>query len=99
MSTQQNTDAGGKPENHVEVVVVTTSGLYPTTGTDRVAANQPVKVQLEKALKALKIVDATNWVATANANQIDLAKSYADNGLSGTVSIDYGPNHGGGGGE
>lgn len=88
---------GPKPDNHIEVVVVTTSGLYPSTGSDRVAANQPVKVQLMKAVKALHIVDTNNWVATVGGTLIDPDKSYADNHLSGSVSIDYGPNHGGGG--
>jgi hypothetical protein len=90
---------GDKPEHRVNVVVITTSGHYPATGSDSVSANQPVKNELKKAAKELNIVDTTNWVATVNGTEIDPDKSYAENNLSGTVSIDYGPNHGGGGRE
>src|SRR5206468_2054391 len=34
--------------NHIEVLVVTTSGTYPATGTDQVPVHQPVSVQLAK---------------------------------------------------
>ena len=93
MADQQH----GADDHHVDVQVVTTSGNYPNSGTDRVAANQPIKNELKKAAKELKIVDTTNWVATVNGTQIDPEKSYSDLGLSGTVTIDYGPAHGGGG--
>jgi hypothetical protein len=90
---------GNKPETHVEVRVTTTSGSYPKTGFDAVPAHQPVKQQLKKAADALTIVDTTGWVAKVNGTDIDTGKSYADNGLSGTMSIDYGPAEGGGGNE
>ena len=86
-------------EHHVEVQVVTTSGSFPATGTERVSTNQPVENILKKAVKELKIVDTTGWIATVNGTQIDPEKGYSDLGLSGTVSIDYGPPHGGGGRE
>jgi len=84
-------------DKHVEVAVVTTSGRYPNTGTDRVPANQPVSVVLKKAAKDLNIVDTTNWVARVSNREIDPAKNYEENDLSGTVTIDYGPREGGGG--
>jgi len=92
-----NEQSETKPDHHVEVIVVTTSGLFPPSGSDRLASNQPVKNQLKKAVKELHIVDTTNWVATVGGTQIDPDKSYTENGLSGLVSIDYGPSHGGGG--
>lgn len=83
--------------NHIEVVVVTTSGVYPASGTDQVPIHQPVKVQLEKAGRALHITDTNDWVARVNGNEIDPNKSYVENGLSGSIKIDYGKREGGGG--
>ncbi len=94
-----NEHAAPHPEQHVEVVVITTSGSYPQTGTDRVAANQPVKNQLRKAVQELHIVDTTDWIARVAGSDIDVNKSYADNHLTGVVKIDYGPREGGGGHE
>ena len=88
---------GEKPETHVQVVVVTTSGKYPSEGSDRVSAHQPLGNQLKQAVRELKIVDTTDWVATVGGNPVDAEQSYLDNGLSGSVSVDYGRNHGGGG--
>jgi hypothetical protein len=90
---------GGNPESHVEVAVVTTSGRYPSTSFERVASHQPVQNELSKAAKDLKIVDTSGWVARVNAREIDPSKSYVENQLTGTVTIDYGPREGGGGNE
>ena len=90
---------GNRPETHVQVRVTTTSGTYPSTGFDTVPAHQPVKQELKKAADALTIVDTTGWVAKVNGIDIDAGKSYTDNGLSGAVSVDYGPAEGGGGNE
>jgi len=86
-----------KPDNHVEVEVITTSGSYPASGAVRAAANQPVHVELEKAVRELHIVDTNGWIARVNGREIDPSKSYVENGLAGTVKIDYGPREGGGG--
>src|ERR1051325_4273970 len=86
-----------KDEHHLEVQVVTTSGTYPDEGSDKVAANQPVKVELEKAQKQLEITDTTGWIVTVSGSPIDPNKSYADNGLKGSVKLDWGPKEGGGG--
>jgi hypothetical protein len=87
----------GEHENHVEVSVVTTSGTYPATGTNRVASHQPVKVELAAAARKLEIVDTTNWIARVAGREIDVDKNYIENGLSGTVKIDYGPREAAGG--
>jgi len=55
MAEQEHND-----DKHVEVRVVTTSGSYPATGTERVAANQPIKNTLKTAAKELKIVNRAN---------------------------------------
>lgn len=86
-----------KPETHVDVLITTTSGNYPDTGRDRVPVNQPVRQQLQAAAKKLDIVDTTGWVAMVNGELIDPAKSYAENNLTGNVTIDYGRSEGGGG--
>jgi hypothetical protein len=89
----------GGADSHVEVAVVTTSGRFPAEGTERVAAHQPVSNELKKAVKELKIVDTTNWIALVGEKEIDPNKSYVENQLTGTVIIDYGPREGGGGRE
>lgn len=85
--------------SHVEVVIITTSGSYPSNGTERVAANQPVRIELAKAVRELHIVDTTAWIARVNGTEINPEKSYTQDGLTGTVKIDYGPREGGGGDE
>ena len=92
MSNQDN------PDSHVEVAVVTTSGRFPAEGTEQVASHQPVNNELKKAVKELKIVDTTNFIARVGEKEIDPNKSYVENQLTGTVIIDYGPREGGGGG-
>jgi hypothetical protein len=83
--------------HHVEVQVVTTSGTFPEHGTDRNSINQPVRVVLDRAQKKLDITNASDWLATVGGHEIDPAKSYAANHLSGQVKIDWGPREGGGG--
>lgn len=85
--------------SHVEVAVVTTSGSYPAVGTERVAANQLVRIELAKAVRELHIMDTSGWIARVNGREINPEKSYAQDALAGTVKIDYGPREGGGGDE
>ena len=84
---------------HIEVVVITTSGTWPEEGFDDVPVHQPVKVQLQQAAKKLKIADTTGWVAKVGSRELDIEKNYLENQLSGQVEIDYGPREGGGGNE
>ncbi len=86
-----------RPETHVQVQVVTTSGKYPEQGFDDVPTNQKVRIQLEKAAKKLHIADTNGWVAMVGDHEVNLDQSYSDNGLTGKVVIDYGPREGGGG--
>ncbi len=83
--------------NHIEVQVITTSGAFPAEGFDEVPINQPVKVQLVKAQRELDIASTDGWVVVSGNREIDPSKSYADNGLSGRVKIDWGPREGAGG--
>ena len=90
-------DQHAKPETHVEVAVITTSGSWPAEGFLKVPAHQKVRQQLNEAVRELKISDTTGWVAKVNGREIDIERNYIENGLSGQVSIDYGPREGGGG--
>jgi acid stress-induced BolA-like protein IbaG/YrbA len=94
-----NENEKGGDGSHIEVAVITTSGRFPAQGTDRVAIHQPVDNELKNAVKELKIVDTTNWVARVDDKEIDPNKSYLENGLSVTAIMDYGPREGGGGNE
>lgn len=90
--------AGHDPKpNHLLVAVLTTAGSFPAHGFDEVPENQPIKVELEHAAKALKLTNTTNWVAKVSGTELDIEKSYAANHLFGKVEINFGPRETGGG--
>jgi hypothetical protein len=99
--TDHSQEEAKRRELSVEVSVSTTAGFFPTEGFNHVPASQAVQVDLEKAKHALHIKDTTNWIATvagpSGKRVIDPSKTYAENGLSGKVEIDWGPSEGGGG--
>lgn len=97
MADHHNAEHGHGDEHKVQVVVITTSGLYPNHGSEGVPPNQKVRVQLKQAADKLHLTDTDGWVARVGGREIDPDKSYAENGLSGTVRIDWGPREGGGG--
>jgi hypothetical protein len=84
-------------EKFVDVRVVTTAGVYPESGLERVSENQPVKIILKKADETLYITNTAGWIGVVGGRKIDIERSYRDNGLSGRVEIDWGPDHGAGG--
>jgi hypothetical protein len=84
-------------QHHIDVAIITTAGAFPEEGFERLSINQPIKVQLSRAVAALKIKDTTDWIATHGTRELALGKSYAENGLSGQVTITYGKREGGGG--
>jgi hypothetical protein len=86
-----------KIENHVDVVVLTTSGTYPEQGFDRTPSHQKVKVILKQAATKLRIVSTENWIAKVGGVEINPELSFEENHLTGQVTIDYGPREGGGG--
>lgn len=87
---------GTKPK-HIDVSIVTTAGAFPAEEFERLPINQHLKVQLARAVKALKLGDVSDWIARHGTRELDVEKSYADNNLSGKVEIDYGKREGGGG--
>lgn len=86
-------------QQHIGVAVITTSGIWPADGYDLVPAHQKVRVQLERAARALRLTDTSNWVAKVGGRELNVDASYLDNGLSSQVGIDFGPREGGGGRE
>jgi hypothetical protein len=88
-------------EQFAEISISTTAGFYPVEGFERVPVHQKVSVLLQKAQKELNIKDIAGWIASvtdsSGKRQIDPARSYLDNALSGKVEIDWGPSEGGGG--
>ena|ERR1700688_4586233 len=91
----------GHDKNFIGISISTTAGFFPGEGFARVPLSQKIEVELAKAQKELKIKDTTGWIASVIApsgkRALDPAKTYAENGLSGEVEIDWGPSEGGGG--
>ena len=89
------------PDKIVEVSIATTAGFYPAEGYNRVSSDEKVEFELEKAGLELSIKVTDDWVAKVNGpsgmSEIDPAKTYSENGLSGKVEIDWGPRERGGG--
>src|SRR5687767_15329501 len=83
--------------NHILVAILTTAGSYPAEGFDEVPQNQPIKVQLARAAKELKLTNTTDWLAKIGNTELAVEQSYADNNLSSRVEINYGPRETGGG--
>ena len=83
--------------NHILIAVVTTAGTYPAEGFAEVPINQPIKSALQHAATALGILGTDTWLATIGTTKLDTNQSYADAGLSGEVTISWGPPETGGG--
>jgi len=81
----------------VYVEVITASGNWPKEGFEKIARHEIVKVFLDKAASERKIVSTQGWVAKVGDKVIQQDRTYAENNLSGEISIDYGPPHTGGG--
>lgn len=86
-----------KEEKHLKAQVYTTSGSYPQDGYASVKATDPVSELLKKAKEKLRLTDTEGWDASVGGNLIDPNKTYQQNGLTGTVTIQWGPHEGGGG--
>jgi hypothetical protein len=80
-------------EKFVEVRVVTTSGVYPEVGFERVPDHEHVITVLKRAAEKLHIKDTAGWIAVVGGRKIDIAKSFRDNGLSGRVELVFEESH------
>lgn len=81
----------------VNVVICTSSGYFPDEGVEQVPINQKIRIQIEKANRELNLVDTNGWIATIENHDLNIENSYAENGLSGNLEIDWGQAEGGGG--
>ena len=81
----------------VLVSVVTTAGVFPAEGTRRYQADTLISSVLADAARKLHITAAPDWVVTVDGRDVDPALSFQQQGLSGTVKIEWGPREGGGG--
>ena len=81
----------------LDVRVITTSGVYPESGFDKVPEHELVNAVLERANKKLHITNTNGWIAVVAGRKIEINRSFRDDGLSGRVEIDWGPDHGAGG--
>lgn len=102
MVSEQHVDTHETKQPHdkdmfLEVAISTTSGFFPSEGYERVSTHQKVRVQLDHAAKTLGLVGTEGWVASIDKRPINSELSYVENGLSGTIEIDWGPSEGGGG--
>lgn len=94
--TNTNDKKPPKP-NHILVAVVTTAGTYPAEGHAEVPINQPIKVVLQQAANELGIPGTDAWIAMVAGHELDINQSYKDAGLTGEVTISWGPRETGGG--
>lgn len=85
------------PHEFVEVTVFTTSGTFPEEGALRVPPVTVVKQVLARAAAKLGLTDTTDWVVTVGGRDINPDRSFTQNGLAGTVELEWGPREGGGG--
>ena len=84
---------------HLHVVVITTSGVWPTDGFESAPIHQKVRQALQQAARQLRLTDTNGWVAAVDGKELNIEATYLENGLHGSVTIDYGPREGGGGHE
>jgi hypothetical protein len=82
---------------HVEARVITTSGVFPEAGFDHVPEKETVLSVLNKADEKLHITSTAGWIAVVAGRKIIVERSFHENGLTGRVEIDWGPDHGAGG--
>lgn len=84
-------------EKFIEVRVVTTAGVYPESGFERAPEKEQVRVVLKRADEKLHITDPQGWIAVVSGRKVDINRTFRENGLSGRIEIDWGPDHGAGG--
>jgi hypothetical protein len=85
-------------DNHLNVQVITPSGIFPDDEKWRqVRADETVGDLLDRAAKKLKLTNVTDWVAFVGTKELNVGQSFADNGLSGNVEIEWHKREGGGG--
>jgi hypothetical protein len=79
------------PLEHVEVVVNTPLGTWPTEGYLEVPVTNQIQDQLNHVAEVLEIPDVSGWEAHSGGTKLKASESYRQNGLRGRISISYGP--------
>lgn len=79
------------------VTVFTTAGVFPAQGAVRARPDELVSVVLTRAARALGLIDTDTWVLAVDGREVNAGLTFAQNGLSGTVELDWAPREGGGG--
>jgi hypothetical protein len=91
-------DQEGRGGGTLAVAVITPDGIYPNPDDYRRAYGaEIVQSVLDAAKHQLDIKDTSDWDAYVDNAPIDPAKSFAENGLSGIVEIEWHKREGGGG--
>lgn len=81
----------------VLVTVFTTGGTFPAEGAARIPATTIIADVLAHAARKLGLTDTATWVPSVDGRNLTASTSFTDNGLSGTVEIEWNPPEGGGG--
>lgn len=81
----------------VTVTIFATAGVFPAEGALRVKADSLVSDALERAAHKLHLTDTASWIVSIDGRNINVTQSFAQNGLSGHVDLDWLPPEGGGG--
>jgi hypothetical protein len=88
----------GQAERDVAVAVITPVGIYPDDDDFRRAAEKTVIAEVLKlAANKLKITNFADWVARVDEREIDTARTFEQERLSGIVEIEWHKREGGGG--
>jgi hypothetical protein len=96
MATDSKT--AGHGEDHLNVQVITPSGIFPDDEKwRRVRTDETVADLLDKAAKKLKLTNVSDWVAFVGTKELNISQSFASNGLAGDVEIEWHKREGGGG--
>lgn len=94
---ESNSKNKGHKPDLILVKAVTTSGTFPHNTYEHENPTDIVAKFLQKAKHALQLTDVSGWIATVDGLAITPEKTYAENGLSETITIQWGPREGGGG--
>ncbi len=89
-----------KKDHHpdtVLVMVVTTAGIFPAEGSKRYPASTRIGDVLADAARKLRITAAPDWVVQIGGADVNPEMTFAQAGLAGSLTIEWGAREGGGG--
>ncbi len=81
----------------VLVTVVTTAGTFPAEGAKRYPGSTLIAKALSDAAHKLHLTGTETWVVTVAGGDVNPSLTFAQAGLSGEVTFEWGPREGGGG--